>query len=807
MIRNGATRRSSISFPRTAGGLPPALRVALWPVALAGVIGLSSLLVAAGLMPVIGGAGLAERNVQQRLLGNIGVPLHLPRLQQRSTIYSADGKVLAHLSWVYNRKTVLLQNVAPIARTAVLAIEDHKYYEHGPIDVPSIVRAVFANLRAHQIVQGASTIAQQLVKNTETGNAETFQRKIQEARDAMRLERTNSKDAIFQAYLNQIYLGHGVYGIGTAAEWYFGKPASKLTLPEAALLAGMIKGPEVYDPVGARGVALARRNVVLEDMLQYGMITSDQYQAAARSPIKLSRAKRSVVKQPLWVNYVTGEFLNDPRFGRTYEDRKNLLFRGGLRIYTTVKTSWQDAAAKAMAASHMSGPYQPQQAVVSVVPQTGAIRAMQVGNWPWPEHKYNLVTDPGGGRSAGSAFKAYTLATALMMGISPDATYNGNSPKTIPNCGGGSTWTVNNAEPGGGTYTLRSATWASVNAVFAQVINQVGPENVADVAKRMGITSNLSPSYCPLTLGASPHGINPLEMASGYATLANGGVHCQPYSIARIVGPDGKMLFRQRPRCEQAIPPGVASLETSILQGVLTSGTAAGQGLGARPAAGKTGTGENFQDAWFVGYVRQLSTAVWTGWAVSDNKSLGPNGFGGVMSAPVWHRYMMAVLAGAPIERFPYAPPPKVRTTHVPSVIGKTVTAASAILTQAKLGMITKTGPSNQPKGVIFKQTPGAGASAPLGSEVTVWVSNGKKPPPEQVKVPNVMGKAKAEAKAILMGAGFHVTVEQADVSDPAQDGVVISQTPVGGANAKPGSTVLIVVGKFKGSPSPPPPH
>ena len=161
--------------------------------------------------------------------------------------------------------------MAPIARDAVLAIEDHKYYEHGPIDVPSIVRAVFANLRAREIVQGASTIAQQLVKNTETGNAETFQRKIQEARDAMRLERTNSKDAIFQTYLNQIYLGHGVYGIGTAAEWYFGEPASKLTLAQAALLAGMIKGPEVYDPVGARGVALARRNVVLEDMLQYGI--------------------------------------------------------------------------------------------------------------------------------------------------------------------------------------------------------------------------------------------------------------------------------------------------------------------------------------------------------------------------------------------------------------------------------------------------------------------------------------------------------------------------------------------------------
>jgi membrane peptidoglycan carboxypeptidase len=500
---------------------------------------------------------------------------------------------------------------------------------------------------------------------------------------------------------------------------------------------------------------------------------------------------------------VTAEFLNDPRFGRTYNDRKNLLFRGGLKIYTTIRTDWQADAARAIAGNHMFGPSQPQQALVSVVPQTGAIRAMQVGNWKWPEHKYNLATDPGGGRSAGSAFKAFTLATALMQGISPDAVYNGNSPKTITDCGGtGSTWTVHNAEPGGGTYTLRSATWASVNAVFAQVINQVTPGAVADVAHRMGITSHLD-EFCALTLGAAGRGINPLEMASGYATLANDGVHCTPYSIGRIVGPSGKTIFRQKPRCHQAIPPGVASLETSILEGVLTQGTAAGRGLGGRPAAGKTGTGENFQDAWFVGYVRQLSTAVWTGWASSDNKSLGPNGFGGTMSAPIWQRFMLAALKGMPVKGFPYAPPPHVKTTKVPSVVGKTPQAAESILTAAKLGMIVKEAPSTEKKGIIFKQSPGAGASAPLGSAVTVYVSNGQKPPPSTITVPNVVGKAKDSARAILSGAGFHVVVSMADVTDPAQDGIVLGQSPSGGAKAKPGATVTIVVGRFTGSPSP----
>ncbi len=319
----------------------------------------------------------------------------------------------------------------------------------------------------------------------------------------------------------------------------------------------------------------------------------------------------------------------------------------------------------------------------------------------------------------------------------------------------------------------------------------------------MGITSTMDP-YCPLTLGAAGKGINPLEMASGYATLANSGVHCVPYSIGRIVGPSGNTIFRQKPRCRQAIPAGVASLETSILQGVLTSGTAAGRGLGSRPAAGKTGTGENFQDAWFVGYVRQLSTAVWTGWASSDNKSLGPNGFGGTMSAPIWQRFMLAALKGVPIKGFPYAPPPKVKTTKVPNVVGKTPQAAESILTGAKLGMIVKEAPSTQKKGIIFKQSPSGGSSAPLGSAVTVYVSNGQKPPPDKVTVPNVVGKSQDGARAILAGQGFHVVISHADVSDPAQDGVVIGQSPSGGAKVKPGSTVTIIVGKFTGSPSPP---
>jgi len=265
-------------------GIPPGLRIALWPLAMAATMALCALLVAAGLLPIAGGAGAAEKLVQQRLFGNIDQPLALPQLQQRSTIYAANGEPLAHVWWNYNRQEVNLKQVAPIAQQAVLAIEDHQFYEHGGVDVPAIIRAMVANLRAHAIVQGGSTIAQQLIKNTETGNAETFQRKLQEARDALRLEHSNSKSAILQAYLNQIYLGHGVYGIGTAAEYYFDEKASQLTLPQAALLAGMIQGPTIYDPVNDRKAALSRRTQVLQAMLQYGMITQSEYARLSRCP-------------------------------------------------------------------------------------------------------------------------------------------------------------------------------------------------------------------------------------------------------------------------------------------------------------------------------------------------------------------------------------------------------------------------------------------------------------------------------------------------------------------------------------------
>jgi membrane peptidoglycan carboxypeptidase len=814
-FRPSAQIRGSVARTKTtieeiwAERLPLFTRIVMWPIALVIVIVLTAGLVAVGVWPVFGTAGYTVKVFDHTFLPNANVPLQLPKLPQRSTVYASDGSRLATV-WKYNRKVVPLDKIAPVARQAVLAIEDHGFYEHGPLDLASIMRAFVANLRAHEIVQGGSTIAQQLIKNTETGNAVTLSRKLKEAQDAIRLEHSYSKDEILSDYLNQVPLGNGVYGIGTAAEYYFGKPASRLDLPESALLAGMIQGPALLDPRRHRHAAIERRNEVLFRMDQLGWITAAQYEQAIKASIHLSHKHRNVVDQPMWMQYVTTEFLNNPRFGKSRKDRRQLLYQGGLKIYTTLNPKWQDAAERAIVASHMTGPNMPQQALASIVPQTGAIRAMQNGNYPWSSHKYNLTTDPGGGRSAGSAFKAYTLATALEQGISPNAVYNGTSPKTIPNCGGGATWTVNNAEPGSGNYTLRAATAASVNVVFAQVINQVGPDNVARVAHKMGIESSLSPNVCPMTLGATRLGVNPLEMASGDATLANGGVHCQPYSIAKISGPSGKTIFRQKVKCEEAIPAGVAYLETQLLEGVITGGTGTSARFCCRPMAGKTGTGENFQDAWFCGYVRQLATAVWVGYARGEIPMRAVpgygEGFGGTLAAPIWRRYMMAATSGMPVEQFPFATPPAPKLAHVPSVIGKTQATATAILTQAKFGTIVITGPSDQPAGIVSKQSPSAGASAPLGSAVRIYVSNGQKPPPKQVTVPNVVGKARDLARSIIQGAGLVTNVQVEHVSDPAQDGIVIAQSPGGGVKVNPGATVTIVVGRFNGSPSPAPP-
>jgi len=811
MIRN-PTSRATVILGRQAPAPHNARRLiltSLRPILFAVVIGGGAGLVAIGLLPLFGSAGAAVKVVDSKFLGQSTAPLQLPTLSERTTIYAADGSVLAVVYRDQNRQVFPFAAYNQVTKDAVLAIEDHGYYQHGAVDVTSIIRALFANLRAGSVVQGGSTIAQQLVKNTETGSEQTLQRKILEAQDAIRLEKTYTKDQILGQYLNTIYMGNGVYGVGTAAEYYFNKTPDKLNLAQASLLAAMIAGPEKWNPVekALRPGALARRNSVLDDMLRYGFITQVQHDRAMNVPIRLSSAGRTANTygpEPYWVDYIRQQFFSNPKFGKSPAERAQLFYQGGLRIYTTLQPKYQKVA-RASLRSRYPLKTDPQSSVVSVDSNTGAIEVMVDGNETYGTHvklHQSSVNYAVSGRQTGSAFKAYTLAAALEQGVSPNAVFSTKSPITIPNCGGGVTYTLSNSEGNGnGFATLRQATADSINVVFAQLVNLIGPASVVSVAHDMGITSDLFP-YCSITLGV--FNVSPLEMASGYSTLSNGGVHCVPYSISKILGRTGKPIYKASPTCGQAIPPDVAATETDLLRGVISGGTGTKAQLADyRPEAGKTGTGENYTNAWFVGYVPQVTTAVWVGYARGSVPMLdvhGFRGFGGDLAAPVWHDVMTALTRDLPVQQFPTPPPTK--SGSVPNVVGKQQQDAITILTKAFFTPFVQMAPSTMPLGTVFQQNPPGGANAPLGTTVTIFVSNGKIP---KSVVPNVVGQQQGAAKSAITGAGFAVSVTKQDVTEKTQDGIVLSQAPGGGTKAVQGSTVTIVVGKFVGTPTPTP--
>ncbi len=794
------------------------------PFAIVAVLAVLASLVAAAMFPLFAPAGAAVKVADSKFLGQVDAPLDLPTLAQRTTIYAADGSVLATLYRGENRVTYPLSSYNQNAQHAVLAVEDHGFYQHGAVDVYSTLRALLADLKAGHPVQGGSTIAQQLVKNTVTGSAETIERKIQEARDAIRLEQTYTKGQIFEAYLNTIYMGNSVYGYGTASEWYFNRPPSKLNLSQAALLAGIIQAPEAYNPAIPENVpaALERRNQVLGDMLQYGWITQEDYDRASHAGIKLStkgRTQNQYGPEPYWVDYVKHLFLTDPAFGATMADREHLLYQGGLQIYTTLNRKIQNTARQAMAEMYYL-PSDPQAASVTVNAQTGAILSMADGNETYGTDSSKGQSTVNYGwqalRPTGSAFKVFTLAAALSAGIQPTSQWKGNSPLTIPNCGGGDTWTVHNSEGNlPGFHTLTTATADSINVVFAQLINTIGPQAVVDIAHKMGIeragsdipgTDPAIPyvgAVCPITVGSVS--VSPLDMTTGVSTLANKGIHCMPYAISKVVR-SGSTIFKAQPDCKRAIPEDIAAQETSMLEQVICCGTASGRATltPARPEAGKTGTDTDFKNAYFVGYVPQIATGVWVGYAHHATRSIagdhGRAGFGADAAAPIWTQVMDTAVANLPVEQFP--PPPAPKTGTVPSVVGMDKQTAIDTLVKAQFTPNAVDGPCVQPAGIVCSQTPAGGSTAPLGTTVTFTVSNGQTP---KAPVPDVVGMARGAASATLKGAGFSVAVTFQDVHNPKQDGIVQSQQPAGGSQVTPGSTVTIVVGKLIGSPPPTP--
>ena len=568
-----------------------------------------------------------------------------------SKVYAADGQQLIgviHSDTI--RQPVASDKIPQDLKDATVAIEDRRFYDHGGIDPSAIVRAGWEDLTAGgKPVEGGSTITQQLVRNLYIQDPQdTLKRKIIEAHLANEEENAHSKDWILAKYLNTAPYGtnYGATAIGVeaAAQTYYSKHAEDLTLPEAAMIAGLPQAPSQYNPFLNPRAALARRNEVLSAMKQQGKISESEYTEAVSQDLNLNPGnKYNRIRQPYIFDLVKQEL--EDRYG------VNTIQNGGLKVYTTIQPSLQEAAQSAVdSCSVCYSGGGPASALASVDPSNGQIVALASTQRYSLSSQFNFAAHAQ--RQPGSSFKVYDLTTAIKQGIDPDTTYyDGSSPANLTIPGGGS-WEVNNAEPGGGTMPLNVATWDSVNVIFAKLGLDVGPENIARTAYEMGITSPLGikgarGTPCKLgpncfippadAIGGLSVGVTPLEQADAYATLANGGVHHDATAIDRVVFPGGKVDEPGAGDGKRVLTPGQAYEVTKVLEGVITSGTGAGYtSIGCSSEAGKTGTSEGLSDAWFVGYTPLYSTAVWTGHPLSRDYT----GFGGPTSGPIWRSFM-----------------------------------------------------------------------------------------------------------------------------------------------------------------------
>jgi penicillin-binding protein 1A len=561
-------------------------------------------------------------------------------VERNGYIYAGDGKtILAVLRGDQARVVVSSDQIAPIMKQAIVAIEDRRFYEHRGIDLRGMLRAIWADMRHSKVVQGGSTITQQFVKNSYVTNERSIGRKLKEAALAWQLEQQWSKDKILTAYLNTIYFGNGAYGIQQAAVAYFGHGASKLTLPEAALLAGIPSDPSLYDPATNPKAARGRRRVVLQAMLDQHDITYNQFRLANRSAlpkpqdIRLPATKAPGARAQYFVNYVTQQLVDRYGPGR--------VFGGGLRVKTTIDLQLQKLGQQAIA-KWLPNPQGPSAALVAIDPRDGRVLAM-VGGRSFRESQFNLAVQ--GERQPGSSFKPFVLATALAEGVSPSTVFVSH-PVVISL--GDRLWPVHNYEGANlGPINLEQATIHSDNTVYAQLTQLVQPSKVVMMSHELGITSHLD-NYFSIGLGTAA--VNPLEMARAYSTFADAG--------SRVDG----SIFGNRPRAivsvndtpnrptkRPVLGPSADATVTTLLQKVITEGTGQRAALADRPAAGKTGTTENYGDAWFVGYVPQLVVAVWVGY---PNKLVpmlteyhGQAVAGGTFPALIWKSFMQSALS------------------------------------------------------------------------------------------------------------------------------------------------------------------
>jgi penicillin-binding protein 1A len=561
---------------------------------------------------------------------------------QTTRIYAADSTLLAEIYGTENRTVVPLSSIPKYLKEATIAIEDERFYEHNGVDYQAIGRAILTDISRGRLAEGGSTITQQLVKNVYASGERSFNRKIVEAVLATQLERTTSKDTILERYLNTIYYGSNAYGVEAAAQTYFGKSVSQLDLSECATLAGLPVSPSAFSPKINLQAATERRNVVLQKMADLGYITQAEAHYAASVPIDVKQGSSAAVTEPYFVEYVKQKLIEK------YGSKK--VFEGGLRVYTTIEPRLQAAGLEAIK-STLNEEGDPAAALVAIDPSNGFIKAM-VSSQDFKKSQFNLAVQAQ--RQPGSTFKPFVLTAAVEQGVDPKKTYYMSKEIDIPLPGGGPPWHVATYDHRYyGISSLEQAMLRSDNTVYAQLVMDIGPNKVRDAAERLGIKSYIAENPS-IALGGLGQGVSPLEMASAYATLANNGMYFEPIAITRVEMPDGTVDYQANPTPRKAVSDAVAYTVTQVLSEDIQKGTSSRANFG-RPAAGKTGSTENLQDAWFVGYTPYFATSVWIGYPDEQIPMTNVHGgsvWGGGFPATIWKSFMSEAEKDLPRKDF-----------------------------------------------------------------------------------------------------------------------------------------------------------
>lgn len=559
-------------------------------------------------------------------------------------VFDCKGRLLAKLHAEENRTRILSsQEIPQIMKGAVVAIEDERFYEHYGIDIVGIARAMAKNIQAGRVVQGASTLTQQLVKNAFLTSEKTFKRKAIEAMMAFQLERKYSKEEILTLYLNEIYFGHGAYGLAAASEIYFNKDPKDLTVAECAMLAGIPKSPVAYSPIRNPKNNDVRRSLVLSKMVELGFITPAQYEEAKLEVPKLCELKAQEIKAPYFVTYVRDQLLE--KYGA------NLVYNGGLKVHTTLDFEFQEYADQAMASAPIFKEFPIQKypglngSLVCLDPKNGHIKALYGGR-SFEQSQFNRVTQAF--RQPGSSFKPFVYACALEEGMLPgDSVVDEYISYTNP-------WTRKVWSPKNydlkyhGTVTLMKALCKSFNVPAVKLIDKLTPAKVIRFAKRLGVTAQMEPNLS-LALGSGQ--FTPLEMATAYGVFANMGIYSRPLSILKVVDRDGNILEENLPKAKEVMKAVNAAMICDMLKIAVDRGTGARAKVAGKVVGGKTGTTNDYVDAWFNGITPDLVTIVQFGFDMP--KTLGKGKAGGSVAGPVWKAFMEKVLKSYPNNDFP----------------------------------------------------------------------------------------------------------------------------------------------------------